>query len=58
MPKAELAKVLHQIGTAADVIDDILEPLPDPIDLDRYGDYLLGRGITRERLVDRMGGSP
>jgi hypothetical protein len=32
--------------------------LPDPIDLDRDGDFLLRHGITRDHLIDRLGGSP
>jgi hypothetical protein len=32
--------------------------LEDPIDLRRDGEFLLRHGITRDRLISMIGGSP
>jgi hypothetical protein len=58
MSKAEAAKVLREVGLTATTIKEILDPLPEPLDLDRDGDHLLRHGVTRDRLINRMGGSP
>jgi hypothetical protein len=36
----------------------VFRDLPDPIDFDRDGEALLNRGISLDRLIDAMGGSP
>jgi hypothetical protein len=43
---------------AQQTIDALGRQLPDPVDLDRYGNLLLAHGITWDRLIDRAGGSP
>ena len=55
---AEAAKVLRKAGYSQERIEELLRDLPDPIDTQRYGDEIAKRGISRSRLVDRMGGSP
>jgi hypothetical protein len=39
-------------------IEALERELPDPVDLEREGNLLFGHGITRERLMDRLGASP
>jgi hypothetical protein len=53
--KVEAASVLRRVGYPADAIEDMLDQLPDPLDLERA---LLRRGLTIEMLADRMGASP
>jgi hypothetical protein len=56
--KAEVLRVLRRVGIPAETIVRIGVELADPIDLDRDRAVLGRYGITREHLVDRMGGSP
>ena len=58
MPKAELARVLGRADLPHDLIQEVTEELPDPVDLDRDSPVLDRYGLTRARLVDIMGGSP
>jgi hypothetical protein len=51
-------QVLRRAGFSAEQIDQILGQLPDPFDLDSDGSTLQRLGLTHDRLVDRMGGSP
>jgi CBS-domain-containing membrane protein len=50
--------VLRRVGLTADDIDQILHELPDPFDVDSDGQTLQRLGLTLDRLVDLMGGSP
>jgi len=58
IPKDEARKALIREGMGREHIEEILAKLPDPIDVDRDGDFLLRYGITRDHLIDRLGGSP
>ena len=59
MSKAEIASALRLAGYANDAIGGLLTELPDdPVDLDAASSTLARHGITRERLMDRRGGSP
>ena len=58
MSKVEATKVLRGVGFSWAQIGEILGPLGDPIDLDRDGAVLAEHGVTRQILIDRMGGSP
>ncbi len=49
---------LHRAGYPQDRIDEILSGLPDPFDADEAADHLASYGITRDRLMSAMGGSP
>ena len=55
---ADVVRVLQRAGFSAEVIREITAQLPDPIDTDRDAEVLLRYGVTRERLMDRRGGSP
>ncbi len=59
MSKAEMASALRLAGYANDAIGALLTELPDdPVDLEAAAPTLARHGITRERLMDRRGGSP
>ncbi|HEY7260009.1 MAG TPA: hypothetical protein VH589_00815 [Trebonia sp.] len=38
--------------------DEVLERLPDPVDLDYLEGLLAPYGVTKDQLISRMGGSP
>jgi hypothetical protein len=50
--------VLHRAGVPDQTVRAINAALDDPVDLRRDGNVLLSYGITLDRLIDRMGGSP
>ena len=54
----EVARVLRRAGYSDELISEILGQLPDPIDLERDQQILARYGLSSERLMDRMGGSP
>jgi hypothetical protein len=56
--KAEATKVLGRVGVSKEKIADIMSELQDPIEVDRDTATLEKYGISRDVLVDRMGGSP
>lgn len=56
--KAEAVRVLQRAGYSADLIREIHDQLGDPIDLKADAPILRRYGITREHLIDLMGGSP
>jgi hypothetical protein len=56
LPKTEVLRVLRAAGLAA-TADRVADQLPDPVDLDRDRPLLERHGISRDLLVDRMGGS-
>lgn len=55
---AEFARVLRRVGYSTRQAESVLRGLPDPIDFDRDGQVLFTRGVSIDRLVDAMGGSP
>jgi hypothetical protein len=55
--KADAVKVLEHAGIPATVINEVLEELPDPIDLDRAATVFLRHGLTRDELTSRLGAS-
>jgi hypothetical protein len=55
---AEAEQILRRAGFHQEQIDDVLGDLPDPIDIERDGDALVKHGVSREQLMDRLGGSP
>ncbi|HTW20053.1 MAG TPA: hypothetical protein VME70_07575 [Mycobacteriales bacterium] len=57
IPKAEALAILQRAGMS-DVIAGFEDQLPDPIDTDRDEELLASLGITRARLMERMGHSP
>lgn len=55
---AEVARVLHRAGYTDEFISEVLSKLPDPIDVERDEAIIARYGLTAERLMSRMGGSP
>jgi hypothetical protein len=55
---AEFCKVLRRAGFLTSQVQSVLRNLPDPIDFDRDGEALSRTGISLDRLIDAMGGSP
>ncbi len=41
-----------------ELAEEALRVLPDPVDLDFAVKVLESYGVTRDELIDRMGGSP
>ena len=58
LDKADALAVLRRTGTSEETIEALDAALGDPVDLDRDAELLARHGITREHLVERMGGSP
>ena len=54
----EMARVMRRAGYSDGFISEVLSQLPDPFDL-HHDQPILGRyGLSSERLMDRLGGSP
>ena len=58
IPRAEFLRMLRRAEYPVEVIEAIGAQLPDPVDVERDPKILDHYGLSRERLVDRMGGSP
>jgi hypothetical protein len=54
----EVARVLRRAGYSDEFIRELLSHVPDPIDLERDEETLARHGLSPERLMDSMGGSP
>jgi hypothetical protein len=57
-PKAGVLTVLRRTGVSERTVQALNAALEDPVDLRRDGNLLLRHGITLDRLIDHMGGSP
>lgn len=55
---AEFARLLRRAGYPQEVIEEVAAQLADPIDVERDSRILERYGLTRERLMDRLGASP
>jgi hypothetical protein len=53
----EVVRTLRRAGLFT-FADEAMQDLPDPVDLDMVQAWGAQRGITRETLISRMGGSP
>ena len=56
--RGEFAWMLRRAGYSTTQAQSVLRGLPDPIDFDRDDQALFERGVTLDRLIDAMGGSP
>jgi hypothetical protein len=54
----EFVRVLRRAGYSGEFITEVLGQLADPIDLQRDNRILVRYGLSSERLMDRLGGSP
>ena len=55
---AEAKQMLRRAGYPQERIDETLRHLPDPIDTKRDSEAIFKLGVSRDTLMDRMGGSP
>ena len=49
--------VLHTLQRP-DLADEASRDLPDPVDIDRLVAWMIQRGLSRDEMISRMGGSP
>jgi hypothetical protein len=54
----EFARVLRRAGYSDEFIRAVLSDLSDPVDLQRDEQTLARHGLSEDRLIDRLGGSP
>ena len=54
----EFAGVLRRAGYSTTQVQSVLRSLPDPIDFDRDCEGLFRKGVSLDRLINSMGGSP
>ena len=54
----EVTRVMRRAGYSDEFIQKALSQLPDPVDLDRDEQTLAHYGLSGERLMDQLGGSP
>jgi len=57
-PKPGVLVVLRHAGVPENTVQALNAALEDPVDLRRDGNLLARYGVTLDRLIDRMGGSP
>jgi len=55
--RQDVVDTLRKAGFA-EVADETLRVLPDPVDLDHAAEILQSYGVTKDELISRMGGSP
>jgi hypothetical protein len=55
--RQHVVDVLHSLHRP-DLADEACRDLPDPVDIDRLAAWMLQRGLSRDEIVSRMGGSP
>jgi len=53
----DVVDVLHTLGYP-ELADEAARDLPDPVDFNRLGAWLMQHGLTRDAIVSQMGGSP
>jgi hypothetical protein len=53
-----MARVMRRTGYSNEFISEVLGQLRDPVDLRRDEQILIRYGLSSERLMDRLGGSP
>ena len=57
LTRQDVVDILRKTGFSA-AADEALRELPDPVDLDQVAAWGAKYGITRDELINRMGGSP
>jgi hypothetical protein len=55
--RQDVVDMLRRTGLP-ELAEETLRVLPDPVDLDFAAKVLQSYGVTRDELIDRMGGSP
>ncbi|MGC8471507.1 MAG: hypothetical protein ACP5PM_04355 [Acidimicrobiales bacterium] len=57
LSRQEVADVLRRAGFP-ELAEEAMRALPDPVDVADVVAWASGHGVTRDDLIDRMGGSP
>ena len=57
LPRQEIIQMLRRAGLA-DVAAAAQTSLPDPVDSKALDQFCVRYGLSRQSLIDRMGGSP
>lgn len=57
-PKHKVLELLQRTGYPPETLDHYERVLPDPVVLERDAHLFAARGISREVLMDLLGGSP
>lgn len=55
--RQEIVNVLRKAGLY-ELAEEAMRDLPDPVDFDRVLQWAAQHGVSREGLINRMGGSP
>jgi hypothetical protein len=55
--RKNVVDVLNKAGFL-EAADKAAVELPDPVDFERFEEWAMKRGITRDALISAMGGSP
>jgi hypothetical protein len=55
--RKNVVEVLKKAGFL-EAADEAALELPDPVDFERFEEWAMKRGITRDALMSAMGGSP
>jgi hypothetical protein len=55
--RQHVVDLLHTLQRP-DLADEASRDLPDPVDIDQLVPWMLQRGLSRDEIVSRMGGSP
>ena len=55
--RQDVVDVLRRTGLP-ELAEEALRVLPDPVDLDYAAVVLQSYGVTKDELIDRMGGRP
>jgi hypothetical protein len=57
VPRRQIVQALRRAGLA-DLAAAAVKTLPDPVDTTAIDQFCDEHGLSREALIDRMGGSP
>lgn len=56
--RTEVVRLVRHAGYPTELIEEIAAQLPDCVEVEGEWQLLERYGLTRERLMERMGGSP
>ena len=57
LSRQEIIRMLRRAGLA-DIAASAQQSLPDPVDSKVLDDFCASYGLSKQSLIDRMGGSP
>lgn len=55
--KKHVVGLLNRLGHTQ-LAEEAQQVLPDPVDVERLGTWLMEHGVSRDDLISQMGGSP